>query len=55
MKQRNGSSGPTPPQAPARKRAYRSPELREYGAVPILTQSVANNKSKDGGPNNIRT
>jgi hypothetical protein len=56
MNQPKGSSASPPrPQAPARKRAYRSPELREYGSVPILTQSIAKNTIKDGGANNIKT
>ncbi|HWI79750.1 MAG TPA: hypothetical protein VNS31_11165 [Ramlibacter sp.] len=57
MNQPKGSSASPPrPQAPARKRAYRSPELREYGSVPILTQSISKSGSvKDGGPNNIKT
>jgi hypothetical protein len=50
------SASPTRPESPTPKRAYRSPELREYGSVPILTQSIAKSGSvKDGGPNNIKT
>lgn len=56
MNQPKGSSAsPTRPKAPAPKRAYRSPELREYGSAPILTQSAAKNTAKDGGANNIKT
>ncbi|MDB5859156.1 MAG: hypothetical protein JWQ76_2845 [Ramlibacter sp.] len=55
MNQPSASPTRPPPQGEARKRHYSSPELREYGSAPILTQSAAKNTNKDGGANNIKT